>query len=166
VEQNQYNEYSNHKKVNTEGDGLRRSSDTMGMKHRVDKGIYVFRGSMNPQLAERTGFSDEDAEVIKGILPRLFENDASSPAQKGAWPCSMSSGGNHPRISEQFQSEIALNGTSYFKNGTDRVPHESNFRPPSGNPAYRCRWRLGYAVLPLYPSVRRERSAPRGAPRS
>lgn len=55
----------------------------MGMKHRVDKGIYVFYGSINPQLAERTGFSDADAEVIKGILPRLFENDASSARPEG-----------------------------------------------------------------------------------
>ena len=35
--------------------GEKKSSDTMGMKHRVDKGVYVFYGSMNPQLAERTG---------------------------------------------------------------------------------------------------------------
>lgn len=50
----------------------------MGMKHRVDEGVYVFYGSMNPQLAAKTGFSDEDAKAIKEILPKLFENDASS----------------------------------------------------------------------------------------
>ncbi len=55
----------------------------MGMKHRVDHGIYVFFGSMSPQLAERTGFSDADAETIKAILPRLFENDASSVRPDG-----------------------------------------------------------------------------------
>ena len=72
------------KSVSGEGDGTKRSSDTMGMKHRVDKGIYVFYGSMNPQLAERTGFSDEDAETIKSILPKLFENDASSARPEGS----------------------------------------------------------------------------------
>lgn len=56
----------------------------MGMKHRVDKGIYVTFGSMNPQLAERTGFSDEDAIVIKEVLPRIFENDASSARPEGS----------------------------------------------------------------------------------
>ena len=56
----------------------------MGMKHRVDHGVYVFFGSMNPQLAERTGFSDEDAEAIKQVLPRLFENDASSARPEGS----------------------------------------------------------------------------------
>ena len=72
------------KSVSSEGDGTKRGSDTMGMKHRIDKGVYVFYGSMNPQLAERTGFSDNDAEVIKEILPRLFENDESSARPAGS----------------------------------------------------------------------------------
>jgi len=73
------------KSVSSEGDGTKRGADTMGMKHRVDKkAIYVFYGSINPQLAERTGFSDEDALVLKGILPRLFENDASSARPEGS----------------------------------------------------------------------------------
>lgn len=71
------------KSVSGEGDGTKRGSDTMGMKHRVDDAVYVFFGSMNPQLAERTGFSDADAEVIKTQLPRLFENDASSARPEG-----------------------------------------------------------------------------------
>lgn len=72
------------KSVSGEGDGSKRGSDTMGMKHRVDKGIYVFYGSMNPQLAERTGFSDADAETIKQLLPRLLENDESSARPAGS----------------------------------------------------------------------------------
>ena len=39
---------------------------------------------MNPQLAERTGFSDADAEAIKKVLPKLFENDASSARPEGS----------------------------------------------------------------------------------
>jgi len=72
------------KSVSGEGDGTKRASDTMGMKHRVDEGVYVTFGSINPQLAERTGFSDADAEVIKSILPRIFENDASSARPEGS----------------------------------------------------------------------------------
>ena len=72
------------KSVNSEGDGTKRSADTMGMKHRVDAGIYVTFGSMNPQLAERTGFSDADADAIKSVLPRIFENDASSARPEGS----------------------------------------------------------------------------------
>jgi CRISPR-associated protein Csd2 len=72
------------KSVSGEGDGSKRGSDTIGMKHRVDKGVYVFYGSMNPQLAERTGFSDEDAETIKQSLPKLFENDDASGRPAGS----------------------------------------------------------------------------------
>lgn len=72
------------KSVSGEGDGSKRGADTMGMKHRVDRGVYVLFGSMNPQLAERTGFSDEDAELVKEVLPRLFENDASSARPEGS----------------------------------------------------------------------------------
>lgn len=62
----------------------KKGSDTMGMKHRIDHGIYVFFGSMNPQLAEKTGFSDSDAEAIKNVLPKLFENDESSARPAGS----------------------------------------------------------------------------------
>ena len=72
------------KSVSGEGDGSKRGSDTMGMKHRVDHGVYVCFGSMNPQLAERTEFSDADANVVKSILPKLFENDASSARPDGS----------------------------------------------------------------------------------
>jgi len=54
------------------------------MKHRVDEGVYVFYGSMNPQLATKTGFSNDDAVAIKNILPKLFENDASSDRPEGS----------------------------------------------------------------------------------
>jgi CRISPR-associated protein Csd2 len=72
------------KSVSGEGDGSKRGPDTMGMKHRVDSGVYECYGSINPQLAERTGFSNADAEVIKLLLPRLFENDASSARPDGS----------------------------------------------------------------------------------
>lgn len=72
------------KSVSGEGDGTKKGSDTMGMKHRVDQGIYVTYGAITPQLAERTGFSDSDAEKIKQILPKLFEGDASSARPEGS----------------------------------------------------------------------------------
>lgn len=72
------------KSVSGEGDGTKKGSDTMGMKHRVDKGIYVTYGAITPQLAERTGFSDADADKIKEILPKLFEGDASSARPEGS----------------------------------------------------------------------------------
>jgi CRISPR-associated protein Csd2 len=67
-----------------DGKDGKKASDTMGMKHRVDNGVYCFFGSMNPQLSERTGFSDDDAKEIKKVLPRIFENDASSARPEGS----------------------------------------------------------------------------------
>ncbi|MFD7524998.1 type I-C CRISPR-associated protein Cas7/Csd2 [Paenibacillus chitinolyticus] len=71
------------KSVNSEP-GKDRGSDTMGMKHRVDYGLYVFYGSINTQLAEKTGFTNEDAEKIKQALVTLFENDLSSARPDGS----------------------------------------------------------------------------------
>ena len=61
-----------------------KASDTMGSKNRVEFGLYVCYGSINPKLAEKTRFSDEDAEKIKKALTKLFENDASSARPEGS----------------------------------------------------------------------------------
>lgn len=72
------------KSVNSEGGKEGKSSDTMGMKHRVEFGAYVVYGSINCQLAEKTGFTDDDAEKIKQALATLFENDSSSARPDGS----------------------------------------------------------------------------------
>lgn len=71
------------KSVNSEP-AEKRSSDTMGMKHMVRFGLYKIKGSINVQLAQKTGFSDEDATVIKECLRTLYENDASSARPEGS----------------------------------------------------------------------------------
>jgi len=71
------------KSVNSETKD-KKSSDTMGMKHRVNFGLYEIKGSINVQLAAKTGFSSEDAELIKQSLISLFENDASSARPEGS----------------------------------------------------------------------------------
>lgn len=106
------------KSVSGEGDGAKKSSDTMGMKHRVDHGIYVFYGSMNPQLAERTQFSDEDAEVIKKILPKLFENDASSARPEGSMSISKIFWWQHNSRSGQYSSSKVHKSLEVHKDGS------------------------------------------------
>ena len=59
-------------------------SDTMGMMHSVRFGVYVIKGSINPVIAQRTGFSDADAEDIKEAVRTLFENDESSARPAGS----------------------------------------------------------------------------------
>ncbi len=61
-----------------------RSSDTMGSKHFVQFGLYLLKGSINVQLAEKTGFTEEDAQVVKECLRTLFVNDASSARPDGS----------------------------------------------------------------------------------
>ena len=71
------------KSVNGEP-GEKRSSDTMGMKHFIQFGLYLLKGSINVQLAEKTGFTEEDAEVVKECLRTLFVNDASAARPDGS----------------------------------------------------------------------------------
>lgn len=61
-----------------------KTGDTFGQKHRVSKGVYVTYGSINRQLAEKTGFSDEDAESLKKAILKMFENDESSARPSGS----------------------------------------------------------------------------------
>lgn len=61
-----------------------RASDTMGMKHIVRFGLYLVKGSINVQLAEKTGFTQEDADIVKECLRTLFVNDASSARPEGS----------------------------------------------------------------------------------
>ena len=71
------------KSVNSETKD-KKSSDTMGMKHKIYSALYVVKGSINHQLAEKTGFGDEDAEKIKESLRTLFVNDTSSARPDGS----------------------------------------------------------------------------------
>ncbi|MDD3150410.1 MAG: type I-C CRISPR-associated protein Cas7/Csd2 [Candidatus Gastranaerophilales bacterium] len=106
------------KSVSGEGDGAKKASDTMGMKHRVDQGIYFFFGSMNPQLAERTLFSDKDAENIKQVLPKLFENDASSSRPEGSMRVSKVIWWEHNCKSGQYSSARVHKTLSVNPDGT------------------------------------------------
>ena len=71
------------KSVNGEP-GEKRSSDTMGSKHIVRFGLYLVKGSINVQLAQKTGFTNEDAGIVRECLRTLFENDASSARPDGS----------------------------------------------------------------------------------
>ena len=72
------------KSVNSEAGKESKASDTMGTKHRIGFAVYKVMGSVNVQLAEKTGFSQEDAEILKEALKTLFENDATSARPEGS----------------------------------------------------------------------------------
>ncbi len=81
IESLQITKSVNGKKEETKDD---RAPDTMGSKHFVRFGLYEIKGSINVQLAEKTGFSEEDVETVKECLRTLFVNDASAARPDGS----------------------------------------------------------------------------------
>ena len=117
------------KSVSGEGDGGKKSSDTMGMKHRVDRGLYVTYGAITPQLAEKTGFSNEDAGVIKAMLPKLFEGDASSARPEGSmtvekviWWQHNSKSGQHSSAKVHRSLTVNPDGSYHIETLSDLTP--------------------------------------------
>ena len=51
---------------------------TMGRKHIVPYALYVAQGFISAPLAEKTGFSDEDLELLWDALTNMFEHDRSA----------------------------------------------------------------------------------------
>lgn len=63
---------------------LKKDSGTMGVKYIIDKGAYAAYGSVFPQLAELTGFSEKDLLLLKDSLATIFENDVSESRPSGS----------------------------------------------------------------------------------
>ena len=114
------------KSVSSEGDGTKRASDTMGMKHRVDHGVYVFYGSINPQLATKTGFTGEDAEAIKQALKTLFLNDASSARPEGSMEVHKVYWWKHNCMNGQYSSAKVHRTLKIFVKSEVAEPKEIN----------------------------------------
>ena len=108
------------KSVNSAPGSEKKASDTMGTKHRVNHATYVFFGSINCQLAEKTGFSDEDAEKLKEALCTLFENDASSARPEGSMEVNRVYWWKHNCKSGQYSSA--------------KVHHSLKIKPKNDNP--------------------------------
>ena len=51
---------------------------TMGRKHIVPYGLYRAHGYISAKLAERTGFSEDDLELLWRALINMFEHDRSA----------------------------------------------------------------------------------------
>ena len=66
--------------VTTEKEAEAQSGDnrTMGRKHIVPYGLYRAHGFVSAKLAERTGFSDNDLQLLWNALINMFEHDRSA----------------------------------------------------------------------------------------
>lgn len=112
------------KSVNLETDKKnpdKKGSDTMGMKHRVVKGIYVSFGAINTQLAQKTMFSYGDAEKIKLALRSLFVNDVSSARPEGSMKVLKVIWWEHNSPNGQYSSARVHNSLKVNNDGTYEI---------------------------------------------
>lgn len=115
------------KSVNSEDTGSsKKASDTMGSKHRVDEGIYVTYGAINPQLAEKTGFSMDDADKVKAALQSLFQNDASSARPEGSMEVKKVIWWKHNSKSGQYSSAQVHNSLKVNSDGSYDITNLEN----------------------------------------
>lgn len=72
--------------VTTEKESESQDGDnrTMGRKFAVPYALYKTQGSLNPFLAEQTGFSEDDWKVTLEALTHLFDFDASAARPAGS----------------------------------------------------------------------------------
>jgi len=66
--------------VTTQKEAEEQSGDnrTMGRKHIIPYGLYRAHGFISAKLAERTGFSEDDLELLWRSLINMFEHDRSA----------------------------------------------------------------------------------------
>ena len=101
----------------------KRSSDTMGHKHFVRFGLYKIKGSINVQLAEKTGFTEKDAETIKECLKTLFENDASSARPEGSMEvCRLYWWKHNNKVGQYSTAQVHRSVNAILKN-PDKLPN-------------------------------------------
>ena len=65
--------------VTTEADSEKQKDNrTMGRKHILPYGLYRAHGFISAKLAERTGFTEDDLELLWRSLTNMFEHDRSA----------------------------------------------------------------------------------------
>jgi CRISPR-associated protein Csd2 len=66
------------KSCNTVEDGKEKDSSTMGRKSLIAYGLYKFNVHISPLLAEKTGFTDDDLEILMNAIQNMFEFNRTS----------------------------------------------------------------------------------------
>lgn len=62
----------------------KRGSDTMGMRHYVEYGLYRIEGSLSAELAEKNGVTDDDIGLLQRALATLCVGDESAARPSGS----------------------------------------------------------------------------------
>ena len=64
----------------------------MGRKQIIPFGLYEVRGFVSANLAEETGFDEEDLNVLFESILNMYEHDCVHRSAKSARPAKLSSG--------------------------------------------------------------------------
>lgn len=73
------------KSVNgVEAEEGKKGTDTMGMTHRVQYGLYRFHGSISPKLAAKNELTEEDVNAIVEAMRTMFADDFSTARPAGS----------------------------------------------------------------------------------
>ncbi|MCH8270989.1 MAG: type I-C CRISPR-associated protein Cas7/Csd2 [Planctomycetes bacterium] len=74
--------------VTTEAEAAKQQGDnrTMGRKFTIPYGLYRVHGYINANLAQQTGFTNDDLQLVKRALREMFEHDRSA-ARGVMTPC-------------------------------------------------------------------------------
>lgn len=118
------------KSTNGYDEGARKGHDTMGYRHYVRHAAYVFSGGIHPQLAEKTGFTDEDADKLQLAIMRMFDGDESKARPAGSmelarlywWRHSSRSGQYSPAVVQRSVHFEALDEWPYFVANETHLP--------------------------------------------
>lgn len=108
-----------------------RDSTTMSIKHYIERGVYTFFGSIYPKMAEKTDFSEEDAEAIKDAIVHMFVNDASHARPAGSmtmekvywWKHNCPSGQYSPAAVYKTLNVTPLDNYPYYKVELSNLPN-------------------------------------------
>ncbi len=100
------------------------SSDRMGYKHFVRFGIYKIKGTINVQLAEKTGFSEKDADIIKECIRSLFVNDSSSARPDGSMEVVRLYWFRHSSKDGQFSSAKVHRSVRIIPKDPNKIPKD------------------------------------------
>ena len=100
----------------------KRSSDTMGTKYSVRFGLYLLKGAINVQLAEKTGFTEEEAQMVKECLRTLFVNDSSAARPDGSMEVVKLYWWQHNCKDGQYSSAKVHRSLKVTLKDTNRIP--------------------------------------------
>jgi CRISPR-associated protein Csd2 len=95
---------------------------TMGRKFTVPYALYRAQGFVNPFLAEQTGFSDKDLELLWEALGSAFQFDASAARPAGSMAARKLILFRHPNQLGNAPSHVLFDAVSIQRTGGTEVP--------------------------------------------